>query len=646
MKKSALLLTLCSLTFAPIMASCNGGNDTPVQPEVPTTNVTVNFEYDESKGAINFEQKEYQIGDKIIFKFTLNKGYAVDKFYVNNKIIDVYQNEATYTLDSLTLNVKCDFVEESTITINYNKEGGIVAIPDTIYKIGDALHISVTENDGYYLAYVKVNGDKIRPNKQREYIYNISSKTVTIEVLFEKISVDLADFTFIFDEENHTAAIKKYSPYRERIPNPFIVPETVTKKGVEYKINHLMAGSLDTSSIRAIEISKNMEIIDDATFGNVHGMTSITVNPENQHFASKDNILFNKDFTKLVAAPTEYLETTYEIPDSVVEVGAHAFLNNRLIKTLTMSDKVVTLNKGSFQSMRSLETVKLSEGITVIPEQCFDNAINLLGVDIPSKVVSIEKWAFNFCPQFRYVNFPQTLKTIGQEAFNHCQKLEELNFNEGLEEIGRSAFGQVEGITKLKFPSTLKSIGTAAFEVCIKLTDVEFNEGLEHLGGAIFAMDTELGDIVLPSTLKTIEFNPFFGNARTKLSIAPGNTNFKVIDGVLYDFDQTRLISFPYALKPENLEYKIPNTVEEICEDAFATNTYLRKLTIPASVKRMYLAFENILPDQGTGAYSLELFYEGTMAQFAAIDSGDQPWNYKANFKNGIVTCSDGVIKL
>lgn len=79
-----------------------------------------------------------------------------------------------------------------------------------------------------------------------------------------------------------------------------------------------------------------------------------------------------------------------------------------------------------------------------------------------------------------------------------------------------------------------------------------------------------------------IGWGAFFENANLKtITVAKGNKNYQVINGVLFSRDKKTLVYRPEGLKGKT--YKIPSYVTTIGSYAFENNN-LTSVTIPASV--------------------------------------------------------------
>ena len=174
---------------------------------------------------------------------------------------------------------------------------------------------------------------------------------------------------------------------------------------------------------------------------------------------------------------------------------------------------------------------------------------------------------------------PEDTEKISYMAFYGCTNLKEIDLSkcEKLETIEESAFKNCTNLETVILPSSLKTIGKAAFVECIKLKEIDLSkcEKLETIGaGAFDALRgcTSLETVILPSSLKTIEGNAF-----------RGCTNLKEID--LSKCEKLETIGAGAFDKTGLIEIVIPDTVENIGNNAFSCNEKLERATIGCSAK-------------------------------------------------------------
>ena len=147
------------------------------------------------------------------------------------------------------------------------------------------------------------------------------------------------------------------------------------------------------SSLTSIDIPDSVTSIGNCAFWGCKSLTSITMsksvvtiigNPfsgwtgvlhnESKAFIYEDNVLFNNDKTTLIAYRAK--ETDYIIPDSVVDVGVHAFGCSSLT-SINIPDSVISIGMGAFYGCSSLESITIPNSVTNIGEIAFYGCDNL-----------------------------------------------------------------------------------------------------------------------------------------------------------------------------------------------------------------------------------------------------------------------------
>ena len=151
--------------------------------------------------------------------------------------------------------------------------------------------------------------------------------------------------------------------------------------------------------------------------------------------------------------------------------------------------------------------------------------------------------------------------------------------------LGEGAFMQSK-LTSMQLPKqTLRVIGPYAFLESWGLTTVDIPETVTTIGTAAFAA-YDLTHMHIPASVTEMGRGAV-GEcpALESVTVAEGNTQFGVFDGVLMDKAQTRLICYPAKLAGKT--YTVPTTVTSIDGRAFESQAYLTSVTIPASVTEL-----------------------------------------------------------
>ncbi len=197
---------------------------------------------------------------------------------------------------------------------------------------------------------------------------------------------------------------------------------------------------------------------------------------------------------------------------------------------------------------------------------------------------------------------PDGVTSIGGSVFSHCEDLTSVQIPESVTSIGNYAFYNCGNLTSVTIPNGVTSIGTGAFYGCERLAD---RNGYLVFGGILLQYFGPGGDLVIPDTVVKIKdymFEhcdsitsvmipdsvtsigdvAFFDcNNLASICVAPTNSHYCSVDGVLFDKQKRTLLRYPAA---RGGDYTIPDGVTNIAEAAFLACDKLTSLTIPGSV--------------------------------------------------------------
>ena len=171
-------------------------------------------------------------------------------------------------------------------------------------------------------------------------------------------------------------------------------------------------------------------------------------------------------------------------------------------------------------------------------------------------------------------------KYLGKEAVISVP--EEIN-DQKVSSISSGAFNRNETITDVTLPDSIITIGDYAFTECTALQSITLPDGLLSLGDLVFQGDILLDGIILPASLIHIGMNPFDRcDSLTEIQLSEENNYFTVDEGVLFDREQSILISYPAGKTDTN--YTFPEEVTEIAFAAFSENKYVEEITLPENI--------------------------------------------------------------
>ncbi|MDE5768557.1 MAG: leucine-rich repeat domain-containing protein, partial [Oscillospiraceae bacterium] len=223
------------------------------------------------------------------------------------------------------------------------------------------------------------------------------------------------------------------------------------------------------SGLTSIEIPESVLAIGEDAFRGTE-LETLTVDENNTHYASSENILYDKDFTKFVFVPSSVTDVT--VPDTITEIPEDAFYYCKNLTNITLPETLISIGKDAFCRCENLTNITLPENLISIGEQAFENS-GITEITIPASVQIIRNGAFGFCPNLKSVRFAEGTKIIPSDLVEIETIFDdydtENNWMIGWTETSYEywgAFLHSYALEKIYLPSTLQSIEENAFGSC------------------------------------------------------------------------------------------------------------------------------------------------------------------------------------
>lgn len=234
-------------------------------------------------------------------------------------------------------------------------------------------------------------------------------------------------------------------------------------------------------------IPKNVSSIGGKVFEECTAINCISVDEENQYFTVENDILMNKEKTRVLWCPRTK-SGQLKLPEETTIINSNAFAGcKELTGSLVLPKSLTVIGEEAFRSCEGLS------GDLVIPE-----GIETLG--------GYESYCFADTKFGGKLSLPDSLKSIGTGVFLGTEFSGELLLPKNMETISEKAFLGSRGFDKkLTIPQNTAIIARYAFENCDWIQEVEIEGNLKTVGQGAFQSCKNLEKVIFkwqaPTTL-------------------------------------------------------------------------------------------------------------------------------------------------
>jgi BspA type Leucine rich repeat region (6 copies) len=229
--------------------------------------------------------------------------------------------------------------------------------------------------------------------------------------------------------------------------------------------------------------------------------------PRHPSYCSLNGVLFDVSKSTLIQFP-EGLGGSYEIPNTVFNIGDYAFYYCGNLNKVVISASVTSIGRHAFDTCYNLATLDFGSGVTNIGDSAFMGCGSLTNVTIGSGVINIGANAFHYCNGLTNITIPNSVINIGSNAFFGCFKLAHVSLGNGVTSIGDSAFFECDDLTGVTIPNNVTNIGDSAFADC-NLTSITIPNSVIHIGDFAFFACYGLTNVIIDNSAVSIEEDAF-----------------------------------------------------------------------------------------------------------------------------------------
>lgn len=432
-----------------------------------------------------------------------------------------------------------------------------------------------------------------------------------------------------------------------------VIPNTVqtisrdafSMTGIEYINIPNSVKSIETqafsgcNNLKEVVIGKGTTNIERDAFSWCNSLLNIKVDSENLNYASKDGLLYTKDFSELLLYPTGNTTENVILPEGLRVLSENTFANNSNIKSITIPSTVEKIDSGFIYQCYEVESIKVNSENkiydsrndcnavietatnkmvmgcknTIIPQDIITIGKGALGVGagspyevtLPNSLVKVEEnglsvyqinipsidfW-FNLINEGAsgalYINgkpltsitIPEGITEIKKGIISEQQQLTNVVIPQSVTNIGDYAFSGCSGLTNITISDSVTSIGNSAFFSCISLTSIAIPDSVTSIGDYAFENCNGLKSITIGSGVTNIGNHVFYGCAELNINVSDKNTVYDSRNNC-----NAIIETATNTLIEGCKDTKIPDSITSIGNGAFYNCQYLTDIIIPDSV--------------------------------------------------------------
>lgn len=265
----------------------------------------------------------------------------------------------------------------------------------------------------------------------------------------------------------------------------------------------------------------------------------------------------------------------------ISEIGHESIIYDGVIREGT-----TLIADWAFYEVNNMASVTMPNSIEYIGQNAFANCEALTNVDLSDNLKEIAEGAFSGCKQIQSIVIPDSVTKIDYIAFLNCNNLESITMSDNIEYVGERAF---ESTAYMKNDSNWENNALYIDNILVKVNSAaegSFNikNGTKIIVTGAFE-ETRFTEVNIPSSVSYIGADFYSSYNLSKINVDANNTTYYSENGILFDYEKTKLIASPIAL--EFSDYQIPDTVKTIESKAFYKSKHLCSIIIGSNVVKI-----------------------------------------------------------
>ena len=320
-------------------------------------------------------------------------------------------------------------------------------------------------------------------------------------------------------------------------------------------------------------------------------LINVLVNPKNEYYTAVDDVLYDKNITKVIYYPTEKVGA-YQLPATITSIGARVF-EGKSITEISFPKTVTNIGESAFYNCTKLEKITFEAGEgqeLVLGNEAFRSCSALTELVLSERIKTISKGAFYGCSSIETITIPDSVTVIGDEAFRNCNALKTIALPASLQELveDKGSTDTTIRVHTFDFCKALESITISDENTNYKTIDGVLYRYEKDTDGSVKGLallkcpQGQKGVINVAEDVILVNKYAFYEtNAVTKVIFQDTEKEVVFDTNTFYWIDNIEEIVLPKGLKemPDNMIYycqkltsiTIPNTVEKMSAKAFGS---------------------------------------------------------------------------
>ena len=281
------------------------------------------------------------------------------------------------------------------------------------------------------------------------------------------------------------------------------------------EVKKLEKGAFDKQTkLRNVRLGSSVDTIEEGAFGGNQNLTAFDVDLLNPNYTSDDGVIYNAGKTELVLFPGGKGGEYTTLP-TTTKIRRRAFYYNNVLAKVNFNKDLEVIDGDAFQATTELKNITFEAPARVksIGTFAFQGS-GLTELNIPASLQTVDWSAFGFSKLKKItVADGSQLQSINKEAFNGCKDLEEFTFegSSTLNKIQKDAFSGDDKLKSFVIPEKVTVLERGAFNGASGLETITFKQPatMTIIGEGAFQGAQALKKIELPSTVTTISKDAF-----------------------------------------------------------------------------------------------------------------------------------------